>query len=87
MKRLFSKLAITVKIKLGSNIEETKIHNQIVSYVEQLLQLNKDLQAATLETKKEQIKSKIEYFEDKINELVYQLYNITDEERKIIETK
>jgi hypothetical protein len=78
---------LPIKIVDYSNIEETKIHNQIISYVEQLLQLNKDLQAATLETKKEQIKSKIEYFEDKINELVYQLYNITDEERKIIETK
>lgn len=62
-------------------------HDQIVNHVEQLLQLNKDLQSTTLETKKEQIKSKIEYFEDKINELVYQLYNITDEERKIIEAK
>jgi hypothetical protein len=70
-----------------SNQEETIIHNQIVSYVLQLLQLNKDKQAATLETKKEQLKSKIEYYEDKVNELVYQLYNITDEERKIIETK
>lgn len=59
--------------------------NQLTSKVEQLLQLNKDLQNVTLESKKEQIKSKIEYNEDKINTLVYQLYNLTDEEIKIVE--
>lgn len=59
----------------------------IATIVEQLLSLNEEIKTSTLETKKEQIKSKIEYFEDKINELVYQLYNITDEERKIIEAK
>ena len=37
------------------------------------------------ESKKEQIKSKIEYNEDKINALVYQLYNLTEEEIKLIE--
>jgi type I restriction-modification system DNA methylase subunit len=60
-------------------------HDQIINHVEQLLQLNKDLQTITLETKKEQIKSKIDYHEDKINDLVYELYNLTVEEIKIIE--
>jgi hypothetical protein len=49
------------------------------------LQLNKDLQVATLESKKEQIKTKIDYHEDKINELVYALYELTEEEIKIVE--
>jgi len=60
-------------------------HDQIVNAVEQLLQLNKDLQSATLESKKEQLKSKIDYFEDKINELVYGLYELTEEEIKVVE--
>lgn len=68
-----------------SNEQETHSHDQIINHVEQLLQLNKDLQVATLESKKEQIKQKIEYNEDKINSLVYQLYNLTDEEIKLIE--
>jgi len=62
-----------------------EIHAQIVSHVTHLIQLNKDLQAAMLETKKEQIKTKIDYHEDKINELVYQLYNLTNEEIKLVE--
>jgi type I restriction-modification system DNA methylase subunit len=59
-------------------------YDQIIKFVNQLLQLNKDLQATTLETKKEQIKNKIDYSEDKINELVYQLYNLTEEEIEIV---
>ena len=64
---------------------ETKSHDQIVTHVTQLLQLNKDLQTSTLQTQKDQIKSKIEYFEDKINKLVYQLYDLSEEEIKIVE--
>ena len=67
------------------NKSEVHTHDQIVSSVDQLLQLNKDLQAETLESKREQIKRKIDHFEDKINELVYKLYDLTEEEIGIIE--
>ena len=67
------------------NKSEVHTHDQIVSSVDQLLQLNKDLQAETLESKREQIKRKIDHFEDKINELVYKLYDLTEEEIKIVE--
>ncbi|MDI9365444.1 MAG: N-6 DNA methylase [Flavobacterium sp.] len=60
-------------------------HNQIENYVNQLLQLNIDLQTTTLETKKEHLNNKIDYCENKINELVYQLYNLTPAEIKIVE--
>ena len=60
-------------------------HDLIISFVDQLLQLNKDLQTETLESKREQIKRKIDHFEDKINELVYKLYDLTEEEIGIIE--
>ena len=69
-----------------SNKQEVQAHDQIVNSVEQLLQLKKDLTIATLETKKEQIKSKIEYNEDKINSLVYQLYDLTKDEIELIES-
>jgi hypothetical protein len=62
-----------------------EVHDQVISFVDQLLKLNKDLQAETLESKREQIKRKIDHFEDKINELVYKLYDLTEEEIKIIE--
>ena len=62
------------------------IIKKICTIVEQLLTLNIEIKTATLESKKEQIKNKIEYSEDKINELVYQLYDLTNEEIKIIES-
>lgn len=65
--------------------ENKSIRMEIEKFVNQLLQLNKDLQTTTLETKKEQLKNKIDYCEDKTNKLVYQLYNLTEEEIKIVE--
>lgn len=74
-----------IKVVDFSKRNEKQSYDQIVKYVEQLLQLNKDLQSATLESKKEQIKSKIDYNEDKINALVYELYELTAEEIKLVE--
>ena len=61
------------------------IVKNISTIVEQLLTLNEDIKTVSLDSKKEQIKSKIEYNEDKLNDFVYQLYNLTEEEIKIIE--
>jgi len=60
--------------------------SEIIKYVEQLLQLNKDLQTQKLPEKIEQLKNRIVYAEDKINQLVYQLYELTEDEIKIIES-
>lgn len=76
---------LPIKLIDFKNKNEKHSHDQVVNFVEQILQLNKDLQATTLETKKEQLKNKIDYCEDKINQLVYQLYNLTPEEIKIVE--
>jgi hypothetical protein len=62
-------------------------HNQIISYVEQLLQLNTELKTESLESNKVHIISRIKYCESKINELVYQLYELTEEEIRIVEGK
>lgn len=76
---------LPIKTNDSSTKINTNTHDIIVVHVEQLLQLNQDLQTTTLETHKQQIKSKIEYHEDKINHLVYQLYNLTEDEIKIVE--
>jgi len=60
---------------------------EIIKLVDQLLQFNKDLQTTTLPEKAEQLKQRIEYNEDQINEIVYELYGLTEEEVKIIGTK
>jgi len=39
------------------------------------------------QTKISQLESKIDYCETRINEIVYQLYDLTEEEIKIVEGK
>jgi len=58
---------------------------EIIKLVEQLLHLNAEKQSLTLSERIEQIQSKIDYCEDKINDLVYDLYGLTSEEKKIVE--
>jgi type II restriction/modification system DNA methylase subunit YeeA len=64
----------------------SEIVNKISSIVENQLTLNEEIKIASLDTKKEQIKQKIEYNEDKINSLVYQLYNLTKEEIELLQS-
>ena len=68
----------------SANIEQIDL---IAKFVDQLLQLNKELQMATLPEKIEQIQARISYNEDRINEVVYALYGLGEEERGIIEGK
>ncbi len=50
-----------------------------------LLQLNKDLQTVILSDKAEQLKHRIEHTESKINQIIYDLYELTEDEIKLIE--
>jgi len=82
-KTFLDKLPV-VKIDFSNNSELSK-YNETIKHVDQLLQLNKELQTATVPNQIEQIKSRIGYCEDKINEIVYELYGLTEEEIKVIE--
>jgi TaqI-like C-terminal specificity domain len=82
--------AINVKQLPIKNIDfknptQKKTHDEIVNYVETLLDLNEELKEVKLQTKIDQIKQHLEHSEEKINELVYQLYDLTEKEIKIIE--
>jgi hypothetical protein len=61
-------------------------YNIISQNAKHIIQLEKELQTTKLESKKEQVKQKIEYKEDKINELVYQLYDLKKEEIELVES-
>ena len=74
----------TSKIPIPVN-PSPEAQTQLVKLVETMLQLNKDLQAATLPEQKEQLKARISYTDKKIDQLVYQLYELTEEEIKIVE--
>jgi type I restriction-modification system DNA methylase subunit len=63
------------------------LHDEITKLVNQLLKLNEEKAASKLQSKVSQIESKIDYCENRINEIVYQLYDLTGEEIKIVEGK
>ena len=85
-KNLFQKILIqNCKMFPIPKNPKPETQNQLVKLVETMLQLNKDLQAATLPEQKEQLKSKIQYTDQKIDKLVYVLYELTDDEIKIVE--
>jgi len=68
-----------------NNFGEVKLHNEVVNLVNQLLKLNEELKETKLQTQIDQLKSKIDYCENRINEIVYQLYGLTEEEIRIVE--
>lgn len=74
---------IPIKDAIASNKLDT--HNQIVKLVENLLNLNKQLHDTKLETQRQQIQRAIDHSEKKIDELVYELYGLSEEEIKVVE--
>jgi type I restriction-modification system DNA methylase subunit len=58
---------------------------EIIKHVDLLLNFNEELRENKLQTKIEQLKQRIEHSEEKINQLVYELYELTPEEIAIIE--
>ncbi len=60
-------------------------YNQIIKIVDQLLSLHKEKSNTKLQSQIDQIQTKIDYCEGKVDELVYGLYGVTEEERKVVE--
>ena len=71
-------------LPIPENISK-KLGIEIVKHVDLLLKLNEEIKETKLQTKIEQIKQRIEHSEDKINQLVYELYELTPAEIAIIE--
>ena len=67
------------------NQREKEFHDNIAKLVDNLLKLSTQLQTAKLETQRQQIQRTINHSESKIDELVYGLYGLADEEIKIVE--
>ncbi len=60
-------------------------HDRIVSLVEQMLSLNKQLQEAKTPHEKTILQRRVETTDQQINTLVYDLYGLNEEEIKIVE--
>jgi hypothetical protein len=70
-----------------SDPAEKSAHDKIVSLVESMLQLHKDLAVVQNPREKENIEKQIESTDKAIDQLVYELYGLTEEEIKIVEGK
>jgi type I restriction-modification system DNA methylase subunit len=62
-------------------------HDQIVSLVDQMLELNKNLAESKVPQTTEMLRRQIESTDRQIDQLVYKLYDLTEEEIKIVESE
>ncbi|MGD2088484.1 MAG: N-6 DNA methylase [Candidatus Aminicenantes bacterium] len=71
-------------INLENQIDKSR-YDLIVDRVTQMLELQKKYHSAKIETEKNLFKKQIEIVDKQIDQLVYELYGLTDEEIKIVE--
>jgi len=75
----------TYVANLPMKYKNNQTHEQIVKLVNNLLKLNEQLKTTKLETQRQQIQRAINHSEKKIDKLVYGLYELSEEEIKIVE--
>jgi len=80
--RIYELASLPIKQAGKSQIE---VEKEIVKHVDVLLKLHEEIKEEKLQNKIEQIKQRIEHSEEKINQLVYELYELTPAEIVIIE--
>ncbi len=68
-----------------SNANDQKKHDRMVELVETMLDLNKKLPEAKTDHNKNLIQRQIDYTDNQIDKLVYELYDLNEEEIKIVE--
>ncbi len=68
-----------------TNPTDTARHERMVALVQRMLDLHKQLAAATLPHQKSMLQTQIDATDRQINQLVYELYELTEEEIAIVE--
>ena len=68
-----------------TNKDFRKLNEEILKAEMQLTELYKTISTSTLQSSIKQTERQITHFENKINELVYQLYDLSEEEKLLIE--
>ena len=68
-----------------SNLEDKARHDRMVALVDQMLELHKQLASAKTDHEKNVIQRQIDATDQQIDQLVYELYGLTEEETKIVE--
>ena len=70
-----------------NNTDDKAAHDQMVSLVDNMLDLNKKLAESKIPQTTEMLKRQIEATDKQIDQIVYKLYDLTDEEIKIVESQ
>jgi len=68
-----------------NNPSEKALHDKLVSLVDRMLELHKKKNTLPPSAEREKIEREIVVTDEKIDDIVYGLYGVTEEERKIIE--
>jgi hypothetical protein len=76
---------IPIPKSVVSNKAQKILIAELVQLVETMLQLQKEKQQTNLPDKLNQLEARIKYTDDKINQLVFELYGLSEEERGIVE--
>ena len=69
------------------NRVDKSLQEEIIKNVNSLLKLYPEISESRLQTKTEQLEKKVEHHISKIDDAVYKLYNLTEDEIKIVEGK
>jgi type I restriction-modification system DNA methylase subunit len=69
------------------NPSEKAVHDKLVSLIDRMLELHKKKNPLPPSAEREKIEREITVTDEKIDDIVYGLYGVTEEERKIIEGK
>ncbi|MFZ3065748.1 MAG: N-6 DNA methylase [Nitrospirota bacterium] len=67
------------------NSSEKAVHDKLVSLVDRMLDLHKNKNSLPPSAEREKVEREIAVIDEKIDEIVYGLYGVTEEERKVIE--
>ncbi|MDD5778692.1 MAG: TaqI-like C-terminal specificity domain-containing protein, partial [Candidatus Thermoplasmatota archaeon] len=65
--------------------EGQKVHKKMVELVDKILDLNKQLLKVTNKEEKKELRYQTLYIDQQIDQMVYDLYGLTDEEIRIVE--
>ena len=82
---IFSLAQLPIRFTDFSKTADQSRHERLVALVEQMLELHKKLAAAKIPDEKTKIQRQIAATDNQIDQFVYKLYGLTEEEIKIVE--
>lgn len=69
------------------NKSDKSLQEKVIRNVDAILKLYPEISESRLQSKTEQLEKKVDYHISKVDEAVYKLYNLTDDEIKIVDAK